>query len=145
MRRDARNMLLNSQHGLFAGIKRITNMSWEKAVWNSNWRMEILNSIYKKCDNNRTIKLSSQLRWWFKNIVELNYYCSTNSGPPSVKRLFGVPFISAFFFLSPYYTVEQVPLAFLAYPWTVTYIHTYISRMSHRYKLKHRSRLRHWD
>ena len=49
----------------------------------------------KKCDNNRTIKLSSQFRWWFNNIVELNYHCSTNSGPPSVKRLFGAQFISA--------------------------------------------------
>ena len=56
-------------------------------------------------------------------IVKLSHHCSTNSGPPSVKRLFRV---LCFFCWSPSYTVGQVPLAYLAYPWTVTYIHTYI-------------------
>ena len=55
----------------------------------------------------------------------INDHYSTNSGPPSVNRLFGVQFISALF-LSPSYTVGQVPLAYLAYPWTVTYTHIYI-------------------
>ena len=58
-------------------------------------------------------------------IVQLNYHCSTNSGPPSVKNVWGSVH-QCFFFLSPSYTVGQVPLAYLAYPWTVTYIHTYI-------------------
>ena len=29
-------------------------------------------------------------------IAELNYHCSTNAGPPTVARLYGVQFISVF-------------------------------------------------
>ena len=81
----------------------------------------------------KSVSIRSRLTysiWWTRsliciapiNIVELNYHCSTNSGPPSVKRLFQAQFISLFF-LSPSFTVGQVPLAYLAYPWSVTYIH----------------------